>query len=597
MTPDPQNSLGGSPLEERLGELINEYFDRIERGEKLSKDDFLKEHPDCAAELREHLGGLDLIVDLGTGSGGQTLPGRTPAQMQGSSAADGLEAAGHRVPDIPGYEIHKLIGRGGMGIVYKATQTSMKRPVALKLLMEGPFATEGAKKRFEREIALAAQLKHPHIIPIYDSGNHDGRMYYAMEHIYGLSLIDYIRANPTEINDRLKLFVKICQAVSHAHVRGVIHRDLKPSNILVDGAGDPHILDFGLAKAGTFGDMTTSITAQIVGTPAYMSPEQASGDPGGIDMRTDVYSLGMILYEMLTLDLPYETNVSMGKILQNIAHAEPKHPSKLNPKVDSDLAAIVLKSLEKNKETRYQSVDGLAADVQRYLAGEPIMARPPSGLYLLRKLIVRHKPVVAAAIVFLVIGASVLFMVSQYSAKLAVKEQQNREQAAQKLELEQQLKEKQAAIAAEEKRKEQARQQAEFLKRNMDPQMWKALENFMPDPSAGLNQDALLELLAKGVESSIVRAAPTKPLKSTEQDFSSFMPKSESKKNAPSAEPEPPKVSGRKELEQWQAALELGLKRIKEKQDELAKEEATSQPSATQPVAERPAPASAPTKS
>src|SRR5205807_2639546 len=145
---------------------------------------------------------------------------------------------------------------------------------------------------------------------------------------------------------------------------------------------------------GTFGDMSTSLTAQIVGTPAYMSPEQASGDPGGIDMRTDVYSLGVILYEILTGEMPYETNVAMGKILHNIAHAEPRSLSKINPKIDGELTAIVLKALDKNKDTRYQSVDAIASDVQRYLAGEPITAKPPSGFYLLRKVIYKHRAVV-----------------------------------------------------------------------------------------------------------------------------------------------------------------------------------------------------------
>jgi serine/threonine protein kinase len=308
-------------------------------------------------ELR---GGLDLLARLGSSTTEKTRE-QAPFRGKGSSTEDPLSASNAALPDIPGYEVLKQIGRGGMGIVYKAIQKSTKRLVALKLLLEGPFASDNARKRFEREIALAAQLKHANIIPIYDSGQADGRMYYAMEHVFGLSLGDYIRAQESDLKGRLQLFLKVCGPVSYAHQRGVIHRDLKPTNILVDGDGEPHVLDFGLAKAGLLGEVNTSVTAQIVGTPAYMSPEQAAGDPTGVDTRVDVYALGVVLYEIVTGQMPYDTNVAMGKVLHNIAHAEPTHPSKHVSRIDGDLSTIMLKALEKRKEDRYQSIDAAVA--------------------------------------------------------------------------------------------------------------------------------------------------------------------------------------------------------------------------------------------
>jgi len=390
---DRDMSEGGStdPRDERIGSLLNDFFDRRARGEAISEAAFLAEHQEYRDELREHLRGLDLIRDMGSGSAHDPADDRT-RPVGGSSAINTLSKS--VLPQITGYDVQKQIGRGGMGVVYKAVQKSTSRVVALKVLLEGPFATDIARKRFEREIALAAQLKHPCIIPIFDSGDFDGRLYYAMEHVYGHGLTEYLKVNPINAEAKLRLFARICDAVSHAHQRGVIHRDLKPGNILVDGGGVPHVLDFGLAKAGSLADAQLSMTAQIVGTPAYMSPEQAAGDPGGIDTRSDVYSLGVMLYEMMTGTLPYETNVSIGRVLQNIAHAEPVLPRKVKAEIDTDVEAIILKALEKDREKRYQSVDLLSTDIRNHLSGAPISAVPATGIYLLKKGLKRHRRLV-----------------------------------------------------------------------------------------------------------------------------------------------------------------------------------------------------------
>jgi len=421
MAPEDDNltkSRGGDPQEERLGELINEYFDRRESGEDLSQEDFIMEHAEHADALREHLVGLDLLDGLGASSERRTLPGAGLVPAQGSSAEASAPDLGPPQPEIRGYDIHKLIGRGGMGIVYKATHVPTKRNVALKLLLEGPLASEQSRRRFEREIAVAAQLKHPNIIPIYDSGASDGRMYYAMDYVRGLSLSEYLKAHKLDLPARLRLFQAISQAVLHAHQRGVTHRDLKPTNILVDANGEPHILDFGLAKAASHADNTTSMTAQLVGTPAYMSPEQTTGDPDAIDMRTDVYSLCVVLYEIVTGQMPYDTKCSIGKLLEHIATTEPVSPDRLNKKIDGDISAIVMKGLEKNKDHRYQSLDVLNGDIAHYLAGEPISVKPQSGLYLLRKVVWKNRYMLGFIAASVFITVTVALLLRHYTTKL-----------------------------------------------------------------------------------------------------------------------------------------------------------------------------------
>lgn len=510
----PDDSLGEDPREARIGELINEFFDRRQHGENISEEAFLSEHSEYADELRAHLGGLDLIRDLGSSDGNATRAA-SPRRGAGSSGEDPFRKEPVELPAIPGYQVLKQIGRGGMGVVFKAIQLSTKRVVALKLLLEGPFATENARRRFEREIALAAQLRHPNIIPIYDSGEANGRMYYAMEHVFGLPLGDYLRAHRLDLPSRLRLFIKICEPVSHAHMRGVIHRDLKPQNILVDGNGDPHVLDFGLAKAGSLIDTSTSISAQIVGTPAYMSPEQASGDPTGIDTRVDIYALGIILYEMLTEVMPYETNVAMGKVLHNIAHAEPTPPHKLNPKIDTDLSTIVLKALEKRKEDRYQSVDALAGDVRRFLAGEPITAKPASSIYLIRKALWKHKLITGVSAAAVLFSTTTFFIIQHFSHKLETKatelEQRSQEVNQSREELERRV----AQVEEERKKQEQARIQYDVVKRNLSPDAQKQLDSLVGAIAAGSGrpEEIGIRILAEAFNQQLRSETEAVPIK------------------------------------------------------------------------------------
>lgn len=305
---------------------------------------------------------------------------------------------------IEGYEIIRELHRGGQGVVYEALQKSTRRKVAIKLLLAGQHAATSAKKRFEREIKLVAQLRHPNIISIFHSGvTGNGLQFYVMDYIRGLPLHHYVRDKKLTLEETLTLFSTVCEGVQYAHQRGVIHRDLKPSNILVDAEGSPKILDFGVAKPLAGGlDTAISITQEVIGTLPYMSPEQARGHPDEIDTRIDVYSLGVILYELLTGHFPYPVVGQIGDLLKHVVETAPtpltqkwtsgsgvakRTTKRLRPgecPIDSEVETIVLKALAKERERRYQSAGELAHDIGHYLKSEPIEARRDSLFYVVR---------------------------------------------------------------------------------------------------------------------------------------------------------------------------------------------------------------------
>ena len=313
---------------------------------------------------------------------------------------------------IPGYEIGREIGRGGMGRVYEAIQLSTRRRVALKVMLEGPFSSEKTKRRFEREVRIVAALRHPNIAQIYESGLHEGRYWFAMEYVEGQSLD--VAGEPGELStwDRLSLGAKICEAVGHAHGQMVIHRDLKPSNILISADGEPHVLDFGLAKIedpDRSHEITLSAPGELMGTPAFMSPEQTERDPRKVDARTDVYSLGIILYRLLTRQFPYDVRGRLDEVIHQIATADPVPPSQYCKAVDDETEAIILRAIAKDPDDRYPSAREMAADLRRRLAGEPVEAKLASRTYLLSKTIARHgKSLLAAVLVVFAIVTSVL---------------------------------------------------------------------------------------------------------------------------------------------------------------------------------------------
>jgi tetratricopeptide (TPR) repeat protein len=328
--------------------------------------------------------------------------------VEGATARSVPAAIGH-------YRLLRLLGEGGMGAVYEAEQDRPRRIVALKVVKPG-FATAENLRRFQHESQALGRLQHPGIAHIYEASTADTgfgpQPYFAMELIRGSALQEYSEAHHLEARERLALIAKVCDAVHHAHQRGVIHRDLKPGNILVDETGQPKILDFGVARLTESDVQHTRQTGlgQIVGTLAYMSPEQVLGDPMALDVRSDVYALGVILYELLAGRLPYALHSKpLHEALEIIREEEPAPLGSIQHIYRGDVETIVAKALEKNKLRRYVSAADLAGDIRRYLADEPITARPASASYQLQKFARRHKALVAGtAAVFLVLTLGVV---------------------------------------------------------------------------------------------------------------------------------------------------------------------------------------------
>jgi serine/threonine protein kinase len=333
------------------------------------------------------------------------------------------------VSAIEGYELLERLPAGGQAVVYKAYQKATKRIVAVKVLLQELHTSERAQFRFEREVDLAASLRHPNIVTIYDSGIAHGQYYYAMEYIEGKPLDDFVKTSELSTREIMELFNKICQAVAYAHQRGVMHRDLKPGNILVDDDGAPHILDFGLAKLADTSEQVsaeavmTSIAGKIIGTLAFMSPEQASAQPDAVNVRTDVYSVGVILYRVLTDSFPYDITGSTLNILRNIQEAEPIRPSAVVKNLNSEAEAIILKALTKEPQLRYQSAAELGADIANWLQGLPISAKADSSIYILRKLLSRHRyaTAVAGLVLLIILGFSFFSFDRYIVAKKALK--------------------------------------------------------------------------------------------------------------------------------------------------------------------------------
>ncbi len=315
------------------------------------------------------------------------------------------------------YHIVRKLGQGGMGVVYLAEQENPRRHVAVKVICPGLVGRD-VLKRFDLEVAMLGRLQHPGIAQIHEAATYEDesgtRPYFAMEFVDGSPLLDYARDHQLDLGDRLETFARICDAVEHAHQRGVIHRDLKPHNVLVDKSGQPKILDFGVARV-TASDLQVSTmhtdVGQLIGTLAYMSPEQVLGRAAEIDTRSDVYALGIVLYELISDRLPYDlggqTIVTAARV---IAEQEPSSLTTISRRYRGDLDTIAQKALEKEPDRRYQSAAALAADIRHYLNNEPIVARPVSTLYQLRKFARRNRGLVfgvAAAFVALLAGVIV----------------------------------------------------------------------------------------------------------------------------------------------------------------------------------------------
>ena len=325
---------------------------------------------------------LRLLRDDTVSSREDSLASRTDADIPllDETRAGGLEAvpaAAGPLPEIPGYEIVAELGRGGMGVVYKAVQLQLNRTCALKLISAGGLAGGEAMARFLAEAKTIARLRHPNVVQVYHYGQHDGQPFLEMEFAEGGTLARRLTGTPWPAVRAAWLIDAVARAVDEAHGQRVVHRDLKPANILLTANGSPKVADFGLAKSLEAGvDLT--IAGVILGTPYYMAPEQAEGASRAVGMATDVYALGAILYELLTGRPPFRGKTLL-EVLERIKTARPVRPRRLAPGIPRDIEAICLKCLSKSPAQRYDSAGELAEDVRRFINGEPTMARLTDG--------------------------------------------------------------------------------------------------------------------------------------------------------------------------------------------------------------------------
>jgi WD40 repeat protein/tetratricopeptide (TPR) repeat protein len=420
-----ERARGEAASEERIGQVLGGYLEALETGQAPELSELLARHPELAGELaaffaqqeqlQQMVAPLRAAAEAARGAelteadpeatisragpsdqarSGEEVPvdpGETvsapPPPERGGADGDGGGAGGDagdgdageplprgsRVRYFGDYELKGVLGQGGMGIVYRARQLSLNRPVALKMIRAGIWADEDEVRRFRNEAEAIANLDHPRIVTIHEVGQYQGRHYFSMKLVEGPSLDQRLGDYAAAPRAAARLVAEVARAVHHAHQRGILHRDLKPSNILLDPEGHPHVTDFGLARR-IGGDGALSLSGSILGTPQYMSPEQAAGQRRAITTATDVYGLGAILYATLTGKPPFQSD-SVAETLEQVRGRAPEPPSKLNQRVPRDLEVICLKCLEKDPHRRYDSAAAVADDLGRFLGGEPIQAR------------------------------------------------------------------------------------------------------------------------------------------------------------------------------------------------------------------------------
>ena len=411
--------------ERRLGEALAAYFAAVEAGQGPTPQELIARHPELAHELERFFADQERFARLvaplrpvaeAAQAEAATLAGAEaampPSQFQGTEPAatqslverrgliSDLDAAtvdqtegpgpvshsngdadsdrprGTRVRYFGDYELGSVLGRGGMGVVYQARQVSLNRPVALKMIKAGVLAGDDELRRFQNEAEAVALLDHPGIVPVYEIGEHNGQKYFSMKLVPGGSLVERLATYKDDPKATASLLAEVAEAVQHAHMRGILHRDLKPANILIDAEGHGHITDFGLAKR-VEADAEMTASGAILGTPAYMAPEQATGRRGAITTATDVHGLGSVLYALLTGQAPFAGD-SVVDTLAKVKEQPPAPPRKLNARVPRDLEVICLKCLEKDPRRRYASAQAVADDLRAWLETRPILRGPPA---------------------------------------------------------------------------------------------------------------------------------------------------------------------------------------------------------------------------
>jgi len=379
--------------DERLAEVIAGLVEQNRGGKTPDIEAAARDNPDLARELRELWAVAALADDFA--SAGHSDPA-DPTWIREAPHTGALPAVSSPVDsgEFGDYELLEKIGEGGMGLVYKARQKSLGRIVALKLIQRGALASPGDVARFRAEAAAAAHLEHPQIVSVYEVGQQDGQPYFSMQYVAGTTLAKKLSEGPLTARQTAELLLPICRAIAYAHQQGIIHRDLKPSNILIDAEEQPLVGDFGLAKqidvdrAADSPQLAEALTrtGAILGTPSFMSPEQAAGSRGVVGPASDVYSLGAILYQCLTGRPPFQAASPLDVVMM-VLEQDPVLPRVLNPKADADLEMIALKCLQKPAELRYTSALALAGDLAAYLANEPILARSTNVTQLVSRIL------------------------------------------------------------------------------------------------------------------------------------------------------------------------------------------------------------------
>ncbi len=470
------------PDAEALADLLLRWQELRAQGRTPSAEELCAGQPELAGALRQRLAALEAMeAALGVGPSTQSDP-----QAAAAEPADD----GPPFPELPGYDILGVLNRGGMGVVYKARQVALNRLVAIKMILSGPHAAPEQRARFRAEAEAVARLHHPNVVQIYEVGEHAGQPYFSMEFVDGGSLEQHLTRAVLPARHAARLVEPLARAIHAAHQLGIVHRDLKPANILLEedrgqrtedrrqrtkdskdgGAGvsalssvlcplssTPKITDFGLAKRIDQPAGTTRAGA-VLGTPSYMAPEQAEGNPQAVGPAVDIYALGAILYEALTGRPPFQGETTFDT-LEQVRHREPLPPSRLQPRVPRDLETICLKCLDKDPRRRYASAAALADDLGRFLAGEPVLARP-SSVWSHGVKWAKRKPALAA-----LLGVSMLAAVSLLASwawfTVALSDQIRRAQEGEQRAREQEALARASQQSAEEQRNEAQRRKAE----------------------------------------------------------------------------------------------------------------------------------------
>jgi WD40 repeat protein/tRNA A-37 threonylcarbamoyl transferase component Bud32 len=426
---------------QRADAILAAYIEAVEAGQAPDRQELLARHPELAAELAAFFADHDKVQQMAE-------PLRAEAEPLTQPPSETARPPGTVIRYFGDYELLEEIARGGMGVVYKARQVSLNRIVALKMILAGQLASPADVQRFRTEAENAANLDHPNIVPIYEVGDHEGQHYFSMKFVEGANLAQTISRRGAESPEKqnapasslrslrlcVRLLETVARAVQNAHQRGILHRDLKPGNILLDAQGQPHVTDFGLAKRIEGGAGLTQSRA-IVGTPSYMPPKQARAEKG-LTTAADVYSLGAIFYELLTGRPPFQAETPLDTVLQVLSE-EPVPLREVRPQIPADLETISLKCLQKEASKRYATAADLADDLGRFLAGEPIVARPVGRLERVSKW-ARRRPALAGLVAVSVVavlalgGFGAYFMGTLAEGNQRLREQVERAEKAEK---------------------------------------------------------------------------------------------------------------------------------------------------------------------